>query len=143
MSVFSKQVCVDYSVAQMYDLVSDVNAYSKFIPLIASARVLTTQGNKLRAVFHIAKGPLCFEFTTVNTAEYCDYITMHLEKGPFKKFNGLWKFKSLGAHKSLVSFSLEFEFSSKLLCFILEGLFNQLCDSMIQAFRDQAAVLYN
>jgi ribosome-associated toxin RatA of RatAB toxin-antitoxin module len=143
MSVFNKQVSVNYSVEQMYALVSDVDAYSEFIPLIASSKIIARQGNELRAVFTIAKGPLGFEFTTVNTAETCDFIAMRLERGPFKKFKGIWKFTPLAMNRSLISFYLEFEFSSKFLCLILGGLFNQLCDVMIEAFKSQAAVLYD
>ncbi len=143
MSIFSKKVIVEYSSDQMYNLVSDVNSYSKFIPLCASSKVLAVQDDQLRAAFKIAKGQLGFEFTTVNTFEKGQFISMHQENGPFKTFKGAWYFTPIEKNKSLISLHFDFEFSSKLLSFILEGLFNQLCDSMIQSFRNQAAKLYD
>lgn len=142
MSIFSKQVIVEYTAEQMYDLVSDIDSYPKFIPLCASCKILATQGNRLHVAFKIAKGPLSFEFTTINTIEKNNFITMDLETGPFKSLKGVWRFTPLEMNRSLISLQLEFEFSSKLFCLILDGLFNQLCDSMIQSFRDRAAMLY-
>lgn len=143
MTTFSRQVVVEYTTEQMYALVSDVNSYAKFIPLITTSRILAVRDNQLRAAFKIANGPLGFEFTTVNTFEKYNYISMNLENGPFKAFNGVWRFTPLARNRSSISLFLEFEFSSKILCFILEGLFDQLCNTMIDAFLGQAAALYD
>ncbi len=42
----------------------------------------------------------------------------------------------------LVSLEFDFEFSNKLLSVALGGLFRQVCDSMVESFRKQAAVRY-
>jgi ribosome-associated toxin RatA of RatAB toxin-antitoxin module len=143
MSIFSKQVVVEYSADQMYDLVSDVNSYSSFIPLCTASKIDIAQGDQLFAAFTIAKGPLSFSFTTLNTVEKGKSISMGLESGPFKSFKGTWQFSPLESNKSLISLYMEFEFSNKLLCCILDGLFNQLCELMIQSFRNQAAIIYH
>lgn len=142
MSIFSKQLIVEYTADQMYDLVSDVNAYSTFIPLCASSRILEVQGNQVRAAFQIAKGLLSFEFTTLNTFEPSRSISMNLEHGPFKHFEGVWNFIPQDGNKSFISLYMEFEFSSALFCFALERLFDQLCDLMLHAFCKQAANVY-
>ncbi|MGZ8190988.1 MAG: type II toxin-antitoxin system RatA family toxin [Methylococcaceae bacterium] len=142
MSSFNKQVTVRYTAEQMYDLVNDINAYSTFIPLCISSEVHEEQDHKLRATIKIAKGKIGFEFTTVNTMEKGRSITMNLENGPFKSLKGIWRFTPLGNHDCIVSLHFDFEFSNKLLSVVLEGLFKQLCDSMVESFRKQAAVRY-
>jgi ribosome-associated toxin RatA of RatAB toxin-antitoxin module len=142
MSSISKQVTVPYTADQMYDLVYDINAYSKFIPLCVSSELHEEQDHKSRASMKIAKGKIGFELSTVNTMEKGRSISINLENGPFKSLKGLWRFTPLGNHDCIISLHFEFEFSSKLLDVALGGLFKQLCDSMVESFRKQAVVRY-
>jgi ribosome-associated toxin RatA of RatAB toxin-antitoxin module len=142
MSSFTKQVTVPYTAKQMYDLVNDINAYSTFIPLCVSAEVHEEQDHRLKATIKIAKGKIGFEFTTMNTMEKDRSISMNLENGPFKSLKGVWRFTPLGADGCIISLHFDFEFSNKLLGVVLNGLFTQLCDSMVDSFRKQAAVRY-
>jgi len=142
MSSFHKQVTVPYTAEQMYDLVNDINAYSTFIPLCISSEVHEEQDHKLRATIKIAKGKIGFGFTTVNTMERGRSITMNLESGPFKTLKGVWQFTPSGTHDCIITLHFDFDFSNKLLSVALGGLFKQLCDSMVESFRKQAAVRY-
>ena len=142
MSSFNKQVTVPYTAEQMYDLVNDINAYPKFIPLCISSEVHEEQDYKLRATIKIAKGKIGFGITTLNTMEKGRSISMNLENGPFKSLKGVWRFTPSGTHECIISLYFEFEFSNKLLGIALGGLFKQLCDSMVESFRKQAAVRY-
>jgi ribosome-associated toxin RatA of RatAB toxin-antitoxin module len=142
MSSFNKQVTVPYTAEQMYELVNDINAYSKFISLCSSSEVHEEQDHKLRATIKIAKGKIGFGFTTINTMEKGRSITMNLENGPFKALKGVWRFTPSGTHECIISLHFDFEFSNKLLGVALGGLFKQLCDSMVESFRKQAAVRY-
>jgi len=142
MSSFNKQVTVPYTAEQMYDLVNDINAYPKFIPLCISSEVHEEQDYKLRATIKIAKGKIGFGFTTLNTMEKGRSISMNLENGPFKSLKGVWRFTPSGTNECIISLHFDFEFSNKLLGVALGGLFKQLCDSMVESFRKQAAVRY-
>jgi ribosome-associated toxin RatA of RatAB toxin-antitoxin module len=142
MSSISKKITVPYTADQMYDLVYDINSYSKFIPLCISSEVHEEQDHKSRATMKIAKGKIGFEFTTVNTIEKGRSISINLENGPFKSLKGVWRFIPLGTHECIITLHFEFEFSNKLLGVALGGLFKQLCDSMVKSFRKQAAVRY-
>ena len=142
MSSFHKQVNVPYTAEQMYDLVNDINAYSTFIPLCTSSEVHEELDHKLRATIKIAKGKIGFGFTTVNTMEKGRSIAMSLENGPFKTLKGVWRFTPSGTEECIISLNFEFDFSNKLLGVALGGLFKQLCDSMVESFRKQAAIRY-
>src|SRR5450759_613315 len=142
MSSISKQITVQYTADQMYDLVYDINSYSKFIPLCSSSEVHEEHDHKSRATMKIAKGEIGFKFTTVNTMEKGRSISINLENGPFKLLKGVWRFTPLETYECIISLHFEFEFSNKLLDIALGGLFKQLCASMIESFRKQAAVRY-
>ena len=142
MPSFHKQVTVHYTAEQMYDLINDINAYSTFIPLCVSSEVHEEQDQQLRATIKIAKSKIGFQFTTVNTMEKGRSIAMNLEHGPFKSLKGVWRFTPLGSHECIISLHFDFEFSNKILAVALNGLFKQLCDSMVESFRKQATVRY-
>ena len=143
MSNFHKQVTVHYTAEQMYNLINDINAYSTFIPLCSSSEVHEEQDHKLRATIKIAKGKIGYEFTTVNTMEKDRSIEMNLENGPFKTLKGVWQFTPTGTDECVISLHFDFDFSNKLLGIALGGLFKQLCDTMIESFRKQAAIRYD
>ena len=142
MSSLSKQVTVPYSADQMYDLVYDIDSYPKFIPLCSYSEVHEIQDHKSRVTIKIAKGEIGFKFTTLNTMEKGRSISINLENGPFKALKGVWRFTPLDTHESIISLHFEFEFSNLLLDLALGGLFKQLCDSMVESFRKQAAIRY-
>ena len=142
MSSFNKQLTVPYTAEQIYDLVNDINAYPKFIPLCISSEVHEEQDHKLRVTIKIVKDKLGFGFSTINTMEKGRSISINLENGPFKALKGVWRFTPLGTHECIISLHFDFEFSNKLLDVALGGLFKQLCDSMVESFRKQAAIRY-
>ena len=86
MSSITKQITVPYTADQMYDLVYDINSYSKFIPLCSSSEVHEEQNQQSRATMKIAKGKLALEFTTANTMEKGRSISINLENGPFNPY---------------------------------------------------------
>ena len=143
MSNFNKQVTVHYTAEQMYNLINDINAYSSYIPLCIASEVHEELDHKLRATIKIAKGKIGFEFTTVNTMEKNRSIRMSLENGPFKSLMGIWSFTPLGEQDCIISLNFDFDFSNKFLDVALSGLFKQLCNSMVESFRKQAALLYD
>lgn len=142
MTLFRRQVTVEYTAEQMFDLVNDITAYPRFIPLVSSVEILDLRDRQMRAVFKIAKGQLGFEFTTLNSFEKARFISMKLENGPFKHFKGSWRFSPLESDHCLIDLNMEFEFSNPLFSMVLNALFNQLCVSMMDAFRRQAAIVY-
>lgn len=142
MSTFSKQITVPYTAEQMFELVNDINAYSTFIPLCVSSEVHEQQDHTLKATIRIAKGKIGFGVTTVNAMEKDRSISMTLENGPFSSLKGIWCFTPIGTQQCLISLHFEFEFTNKLVGTALNGLFKQLCDSMIDSFYNQALIRY-
>jgi ribosome-associated toxin RatA of RatAB toxin-antitoxin module len=143
MSSINKQVRVPYSAEQMFDLVYDINSYSQFIPLCTFAEVYDQVENKSKATIKMAKGDLGFKFSTLNTIEEGRSIAINLEHGPFKSLKGVWRFSPVSAHECIISLHFEFQFSNLLLDLALGGLFRQVCDSMIECFRQQAVIRYD
>jgi len=137
-----KQALVPHSSEEMFDLVNDVDAYPEFLPWCASARVLE-EGDGFRvANIEIAKGGVGKTFTTRNTLVRPTHLTIDLVEGPFRHLKGDWDFDSLGEDACKVSLHLQFEFSSVLMNMVFGPVFNQVSDTMLDAFVRRARAIH-
>lgn len=143
MTHISRNALVHYSVSEMYQLVSDIEAYAEFLPWCKSTKIISTNGEELQASIEIAKGALNKSFTTLNRLQQNKMIEMRLIQGPFKHLHGYWRFDALKDETaSKISLDLEFEFESKIMAFAVGSIFNQIANSMVDAFCKRAVEVY-
>ncbi|HYW91860.1 MAG TPA: type II toxin-antitoxin system RatA family toxin [Gammaproteobacteria bacterium] len=133
---------VPYSAQQMYDLVSDVEAYPHFLPWCRSARVFGTSGDRATAEIELALGGIHKSFTTRNRAVPGERIDIHLANGPFRRLEGAWRFRDLPEGGCEVSLDMDFEFASRMLSMALSGAFGQVTRTLVDAFRRRAVQMY-
>ena len=82
MSHIKRSALVHYSPAEMFALVNDIDAYSKFLPWCKSSRIVSQSGNEMIASVEIARGALNKTFTTKNTLKSNKRIQIALVDGP-------------------------------------------------------------
>lgn len=143
MSLIKRSALVNYSAAEMYELVNDVSSYSKFLPWCSSSAVLSETETEMRASVGIAKGVLNKTFTTQNRLTKNSRIDMELVDGPFSQLRGFWLFEPLkteGACK--VNLELEFEFDNAMMSLAAKPIFTQIANSLVDAFCKRAAEVY-
>lgn len=143
MSLIKRSALVNYSPAEMYELVNDVGSYSKFLPWCRSSEVLSESETEMRASVEIAKGVLNKTFTTQNQLTKNSRIEMTLVEGPFSHLRGYWLFEPLkteGASK--VCLELEFEFDSAMMSIAAKPIFTQIANSLVDAFCKRATEVY-
>ncbi|HEX6928321.1 MAG TPA: type II toxin-antitoxin system RatA family toxin [Gammaproteobacteria bacterium] len=137
-----KQALVPHSAQTMFDLVNDVDAYPEFLPWCRDARV-KEEGDGFRvASIDIALAGAHKTFTTRNTLEPPERLTIDLVEGPFRHLTGEWVFDSLGEDACKVSLCLKFEFSSSIMSMMFGPVFKQMGDTMLEAFVRRAKTLY-
>ena len=134
MKSITRSAIVEHSAAEMYALVENIEAYPQFLPWCTAAQVLERAGNRTRATLTAGVGGLSHAFTTLNENRPGEAIDMHLVSGPFRKFEGRWRFVPLGPGACRIEFSLQYEFSGRLLGKVLSPLFDGMADSMVEAF---------
>lgn len=137
-----KSALVPYRAEQMYDLVNDIAAYPQFVPGCRGARILSRESDRLRASIDLAKGRIHQSFTTENTLYPARRIEMRLVQGPFKSLQGTWIFSPLGAEGCEVTLDMRFEFSSRLIALAFGRFFQELSNSLVDAFCRRAAEIY-
>ena len=143
MSHIKRSALVHYSPAEMYALVNDVASYPEFLPWCRSSAVLSESANEMTARVEIARGALNKTFTTRNTLHRNKKIQIALVDGPFKTLHGAWTFKPLkrdGACK--IELDLEYKFDSGLMSIAARPVFNQIANTLVDAFSKRAVQVY-
>ena len=91
-----KSVLLWYSARQMYDLVTQVQAYPEFLPWCDRAEVLEQTEQGMTARLGLAFSGLRHAFTTRNTHQAGRLVTVELVDGPFSRLEGRWAFTPVG-----------------------------------------------
>jgi ribosome-associated toxin RatA of RatAB toxin-antitoxin module len=89
----------------------------------------------------LAGGGFQKSFTTCNRLQKDKMIEIRLLDGPFRQLEGFWRFDAEGEHCQ-ITLDLEFEFSSKLLALAFGPVFNQVANSLMDAFCKRAQHVY-
>jgi ribosome-associated toxin RatA of RatAB toxin-antitoxin module len=127
----------------MYHLVADIESYPEFLPWCRATEVLERNDDQVRASIEIARGALNKTFTTLNRMQKNKVIEMRLLKGPFKHLEGFWRFDALKDESACkISLDMDFEFESKLVAFAMGSIFNQIANTMVDAFSKRAVEVY-
>ena len=132
-----------HSAEQMFVLVNDIEAYPDFLPWCHSAKVLSHEGDEIKAQLVLAKGGMEKSFTTINKLKPSVQMVMELVDGPFKHLKGTWDFHPLGDHECQVELDLEFQFSSKMIAIMFGPFFQQAASKLVDAFVVRADDIYN
>ena len=81
-------------------------------------------------------------FRTRNIMRQDEAIELALVEGPFSHLAGLWEFKALGEAGCKVSLAVEFEIRSKTTDRLLGRYFEEICNSLVDAFVRRADEIY-
>lgn len=133
-----------YSQADLFDLVSDIEAYPQFLPWCGSVTIHSRQKTVIEASVEVKKGFISKSFTTQNNLKRPHKMDMHLIEGPFKHLYGHWLFDKIKAGKTpetKVSLALEFEFDSAILATLLGPIFDHVSDTMLHHFCGRAQAM--
>jgi ribosome-associated toxin RatA of RatAB toxin-antitoxin module len=142
MPSISKSALVPFSAEKMFQLVDEVPRYPDFLPWCGGAEELSRDKDEVRASVAIAHSGINKRFTTLNRLQPGKMIEMQLVDGPFKHLHGFWRFEALSDTACKVSLHLEYEFSSKLLGLAVGPVFNQIANSLVDAFVARAEHQY-
>ena len=137
-----------YTAQQMYDLVADVEAYPKFLPWTAAARVrkVTDQADGSR----VMEADLVISFKVFRERFGSRVVLWDANKrieteyldGPFEYMRSNWAFRDLDDGGCEVAFDVDFAFRNRLLQGAAEIFFYEAMRRIVRAFETRAEVLH-
>tara|TARA_R110001583_G_scaffold27985_8_gene99840 strand:- start:63425 stop:63895 length:471 start_codon:yes stop_codon:yes gene_type:complete len=131
-----------YTPEQMFDLVADIDSYSKFLPWCVASRVRRRNGDVLHADLVIGFKMFREKYTSKVTLQPHDRIDVEYLQGPFKYLNNHWVFEPTEDGGTFLDFFVDFEFRSALLQKMIGVVFNEAVKLMVGAFETRAHEVY-
>ena len=126
----------------MFDVVNDVAKYQDYLPSCSRSEVIESAPGLMVARLTLSKAGVSQQFTTRNILVRPERIDLQLVEGPFTSLNGYWLFSQLGSDGCKTEMNLTFDFNSRMLNATFGKVFEQVADSLVEAFCDRAKVLY-
>ena len=142
MPVVRKSALVSHSAAQMFDLINDVEAYPQFLPWCSATKLLSRDEEELCGELVVSRIGIRQTFSTCNRLYPHERIDIKLREGPFKNLHGNWRFTSLKESACKVELELEFEFSGRMINTAFGKVFNQVANTLVDAFCKRADEVY-
>lgn len=142
MAVVKKSALVPYSAGQMFDLVYDVGSYPQFLPWCSRTEVISETAEQICGLIEVARLGIHQTFSTCNRFERPQRMEISLLDGPFRRLHGGWRFTPLREDASKVELELDFEFSGRLIDKAFGPVFNQIANTLVDAFCRRAEDVY-
>jgi coenzyme Q-binding protein COQ10 len=139
---------VRHAAEEMFDLVADVEAYPKFVPLCLALHIRRrseTEDGKQVFVADMEVGYKAIRecFTSRVTLDRANLeIFVEYVDGPFKQMENRWHFVSNGDHACTVEFDIAYEFKSRTFALVLGGMFDAAFRKFAEAFETRANAVY-
>lgn len=141
-AIVKKSALVAHSAKRMFDLVYDVGSYPQFLPWCQGSEVLLETDEKICGRIEVSRLGIHQTFSTCNLFERDRRMDIALMDGPFRKLHGGWRFTPLREDACKVELELEFEFSGRLIDKAFGAVFDQIANSLVDAFCKRADAAY-
>lgn len=145
MPVHSESRIVPYDADVMFGIVADVEKYPKFLPWVASLRVLSRAREEPKEIivaemyvgFHRLRERYTSRIVLDSIARRIDVAQVH---GVFRELENCWRFAPEGKG-CRIDFYIHFEFRSRLLSAIASSAMSLAVSTMTHAFEERARKL--
>ncbi len=129
-----KSALVVHSAGQMFDLIEAAEHYADFLPWCTGATILERDETFVIARIAVKYRGVGFSFTTRNPKRRPHWMAIHLEEGPFRRFEGEWRLLELAADACKIEFALRYELDSGLVGKLAAPVFDGIARTLIDAF---------
>lgn len=137
-----RSALVFHPAEDMFDLIEAAEHYPAFIPWCAGATILERDESIVAARIAVAWHGIRFEITTRNPKKRPEWLSVRMQRGPFKRFDGDWHLKALAPSACKVEFVLHCEFDNALLRGVAGSVLDRVSGAFVDAFVSRANEIY-
>jgi len=143
----NKSVLLWYSPLEMYQLVTAIEDYPRFLPWCDHASIVERHEDGVTARIGLAYAGVKHAFTTRNEHVPGEAVVVKLVDGPFSLLDGTWAFRPLGragnpAQACKIEFDLRYAFASKALEVVVSPVFDKVANTFVESFVRRAEDVY-
>ena len=141
----NKEITINHNAKQLFDIVLDLEKYPEFIPWCTDMKIHLKKPNEIFAdmyVFYKLLLPQKFGSHVIFDAEKLNIKTIYID-GPLKDLKTDWQFNPISRNKTIVNFSVNFEFKRFLHQKFIEIFYPLIENKMIESFKQRANQILN
>lgn len=127
--------------AHLFDVIEAAEHYPRFLPWCSGARIVSRDDEMVSADLQVQWAGMHFEMRTRNPKRRPEYMAIHLERGPFRRFEGEWRLTTLAPGACKVAFTLDYEFDSAFMTRAAGPMFGRITNQLVDAFVHHAMSL--
>jgi ribosome-associated toxin RatA of RatAB toxin-antitoxin module len=139
--IVRRSALVAQPASHLFDVIEAAEHYPRFLPWCTGAVIVSRDEALVSADLHVQWGGMRFEMRTRNPKQRPEFMAIHLERGPFRRFEGEWRLTALAPEACKVAFVLDYEFDSGLMTRAAGPMFNRIADTLVDAFVQRALSL--
>ena len=136
--IVRRSALVAQPATHLFDLIEAAEDYPRFLPWCAGASIVSRDERMVSADIRVRWGGMNFEMRTRNPKQRPEYMAIHLERGPFRRFEGEWRLTALTPEACKVAFVLDYDFDSAFMTRAAGPMFNRIADTLVDAFVQRA-----
>jgi ribosome-associated toxin RatA of RatAB toxin-antitoxin module len=129
-----KTVLVGHSAERMFDLIEACEHYPDFLPWCSGATVVARDEATVVADISVNYHGVRFDFRTRNPKRRPTAMAIHLERGPFRHFYGVWELTPLAADGCRIDFALRYDFHGTAMARIARPVFDRIANTLVDRF---------
>ena len=133
---------LNYSPINIYEIVSDIDFYSQFIPGCTSSEIISRKGNEVEAILGLKYLVMSGDFTSRVTLD-SKKLTIISEgiEGPFNSILTKWSFDEAD-NGVLVNVNISLDLKNKIFEKILKRNIKKIISQVVTSFEERADILY-
>jgi ribosome-associated toxin RatA of RatAB toxin-antitoxin module len=118
----------------LFDVIEAAEHYPRFLPWCVGAAIVSRDDDVVSADLQVRLAGMNFSMRTRNPKRRPGYMAIHLEHGPFRRFEGEWQLTVLAPDACKVAFMLDYEFDSRFMTAAAGPVFGRAADTLMDAF---------
>ena len=133
---------LNYSPINIYEIVSDIDFYSQFIPGCTSSEIISRKGNEVEAILGLKYLVMSGDFKSRVTLD-SKKLTIISEgiEGPFNSILTKWSFDEAD-NGVLVNVNISLDLKNKMFEKILKRNIKKIISQVVISFEERADILY-
>ena len=133
---------LNYSPINIYEIVSDIDFYSQFIPGCTSSEIISRKGNEVEAILGLKYLVMSGDFKSRVTLDSKKLtIISEVIEGPFNSILTKWSFDEAD-NGVLVNVNISLDLKNKIFEKILKRNIKKIISQVVISFEERADILY-
>ncbi len=145
MKLSNKQIVIEHSALNLFNIVLDLKKYPDFIPWCSNMNIISKKNNEIFADMYVVYKfllPQKFGSHVVFDKKKLIIKTTYIN-GPLKDLSTNWEFVSISKTRTQINFNIKFQFKNFLHQKLAETFYPLIENKMVKSFENRANQLFN